>query len=454
MIGLMNMALPYCSKGDDLCDANAPITINGIVSFSRLDAAKDMALPQLGFLYGLDGAHAPPDGLSEGAATALAPLFAPAWSARGYSGAFPRTGAELALLAHMGSQYELKDSPGAQAAGLALHTPPAFYPYGHYQYGDPSRAKSATRETTSTLKAWLQEHKRNPYPTKGEKIMLAIITKMTLTQVSTWFANARRRLKKENKVTWGRSADDVEGRLSESENDEEEDKNEEEEEEEEEIDLETVDIDKAGDGERADLSEGKVEEQQQQNSRENAQTPRTSPSPTAKNTESPVSSKAQSAGEVSPGAADSHRPANAKPKIWSLAETATSPDHCHRANIPSATAHPAFLSTSGIYTCQVGRGANWAFLSASSLLGVRSMLGGSESESGQQHAQRSTVTHAVTHRPQCVKAHGEETSRSFRPQQSDEENIERVESPALSLRAPFPVIHDSRTDGKTLKQPY
>merc|ERR550534_3192833 len=52
------------------------------------------------------------------------------------------------------------------------------------------------------LKAWLSEHKKNPYPTKGEKIMLAIITKMTLTQVSTWFANARRRLKKENKMTW------------------------------------------------------------------------------------------------------------------------------------------------------------------------------------------------------------------------------------------------------------
>jgi hypothetical protein len=45
-------------------------------------------------------------------------------------------------------------------------------------------------------------HRKNPYPTKGEKIMLAIITKMTLTQVSTWFANARRRLKKENKMTW------------------------------------------------------------------------------------------------------------------------------------------------------------------------------------------------------------------------------------------------------------
>lgn len=65
-----------------------------------------------------------------------------------------------------------------------------------------ARRKNATRETTSVLKAWLNEHKKNPYPTKGEKIMLAIITKMTLTQVSTWFANARRRLKKENKMTW------------------------------------------------------------------------------------------------------------------------------------------------------------------------------------------------------------------------------------------------------------
>lgn len=48
----------------------------------------------------------------------------------------------------------------------------------------------------------MYEHIKNPYPTKGEKIMLAIITKMTLTQVSTWFANARRRLKKENKMQW------------------------------------------------------------------------------------------------------------------------------------------------------------------------------------------------------------------------------------------------------------
>ncbi|CAG5130368.1 unnamed protein product, partial [Candidula unifasciata] len=61
-------------------------------------------------------------------------------------------------------------------------TPMGFYPYGP-SYGGldlNARRKNATRESTNTLKAWLQEHIKNPYPTKGEKIMLAIITKMTL----------------------------------------------------------------------------------------------------------------------------------------------------------------------------------------------------------------------------------------------------------------------------------
>ncbi|KAL3860668.1 hypothetical protein ACJMK2_010762 [Sinanodonta woodiana] len=82
----------------------------------------------------------------------------------------------------------------------------AANPYGSFFPGldlnSASRRKNATRETTSALKAWLCEHRKNPYPTKGEKIMLAILTRMTLTQVSTWFANARRRLKKEKKIDW------------------------------------------------------------------------------------------------------------------------------------------------------------------------------------------------------------------------------------------------------------
>ncbi|XP_017596313.1 PREDICTED: iroquois-class homeodomain protein IRX-3 [Corvus brachyrhynchos] len=136
-----------------------------------------------------------------------------------------------------GAQYELKESPGVQHAAFPPHHP-AFYPYGQYQFGDPSRPKNATRESTSTLKAWLNEHRKNPYPTKGEKIMLAIITKMTLTQVSTWFANARRRLKKENKMTWApRSRTDEEGNSYGSDHEGEEDKRE----DEEEIDLENID---------------------------------------------------------------------------------------------------------------------------------------------------------------------------------------------------------------------
>ncbi|KAM7378929.1 hypothetical protein PAMP_004517 [Pampus punctatissimus] len=45
------------------------------------------------------------------------------------------------------------------------------------------------------LKHWLYKHRDNPYPTKTEKVLLALGSHMTLVQVSNWFANARRRLK-------------------------------------------------------------------------------------------------------------------------------------------------------------------------------------------------------------------------------------------------------------------
>ncbi|XP_005100239.1 iroquois-class homeodomain protein irx-5 [Aplysia californica] len=95
--------------------------------------------------------------------------------------------------------YDLKESAEAWRTLAASQPGFPYDPMAMYPYGP---GKNATRENTNTLKAWLYEHRKNPYPTKGEKIMLAIITKMTLTQVSTWFANARRRLKKENKMTW------------------------------------------------------------------------------------------------------------------------------------------------------------------------------------------------------------------------------------------------------------
>ncbi|CAD7002263.1 unnamed protein product [Ceratitis capitata] len=116
-------------------------------------------------------------------------------------------------------------SAGLQpTTGYYSYDPMSAYGYGP-SYDLAARRKNATRESTATLKAWLNEHKKNPYPTKGEKIMLAIITKMTLTQVSTWFANARRRLKKENKMTWepkNRTDDDDEAMASDDEKEKDE----------------------------------------------------------------------------------------------------------------------------------------------------------------------------------------------------------------------------------------
>ncbi|XP_018534972.1 iroquois-class homeodomain protein IRX-5b [Lates calcarifer] len=120
-------------------------------------------------------------------------------------GGEPRAAATLSSFVSPG--YD----PSSGISGSLDYHP--FGAMGPYPYGDPTYRKNATRDATATLKAWLNEHRKNPYPTKGEKIMLAIITKMTLTQVSTWFANARRRLKKENKMTWtprNRSEDEEE----------------------------------------------------------------------------------------------------------------------------------------------------------------------------------------------------------------------------------------------------
>ncbi|XP_036962681.1 iroquois-class homeodomain protein IRX-5b [Acanthopagrus latus] len=120
-------------------------------------------------------------------------------------GGEPRAAATLSSFVSPG--YD----PSSGISGSLDYHP--FGALGPYPYGDPTYRKNATRDATATLKAWLNEHRKNPYPTKGEKIMLAIITKMTLTQVSTWFANARRRLKKENKMTWtprNRSEDEEE----------------------------------------------------------------------------------------------------------------------------------------------------------------------------------------------------------------------------------------------------
>ena len=48
-----------------------------------------------------------------------------------------------------------------------------------------ARRKNATRETTSTLKAWLYEHRKNPYPTKGKSPYYIIIFSYSKLKLSS-----------------------------------------------------------------------------------------------------------------------------------------------------------------------------------------------------------------------------------------------------------------------------
>ncbi|XP_065187362.1 uncharacterized protein LOC135817986 isoform X2 [Sycon ciliatum] len=62
------------------------------------------------------------------------------------------------------------------------------------------------RECTKPLKEWLLKNRRKPYPTRMEKAQLRDMTGLTFNQVSMWFANARRRIKKVGIESWARAA--------------------------------------------------------------------------------------------------------------------------------------------------------------------------------------------------------------------------------------------------------
>ncbi|XP_076840233.1 iroquois homeobox 7 [Brachyhypopomus gauderio] len=217
-------------------------------------------------------------------------------------------------MTHIGNSYDLKAATQFHQS-LFSRSGPYFSPYRPVSADQPGPVtKVATRESTSALKAWLGEHLKNPYPTKGEKIMLAIVTKMSLTQVSTWFANARRRLKKENRVSWaskGKSDEEEEGE-SEEEGSSQKDQGS----DEDEIDPQTVDV-------GAELGE-KVE---------NANTCSTGDR-LAEGLDQAAETDTSSTGTVKTGKDETvcessnkqcKESANVqKPKIWSLAETATS----------------------------------------------------------------------------------------------------------------------------------
>ncbi|XP_043545576.1 iroquois-class homeodomain protein irx-1-like [Chiloscyllium plagiosum] len=434
-----------------------------------------MAFPQLGYpqylsasqaVYAADrqgvlassrgGAELGANPAAAAAVTSVLGMYANPYTAQNYSAFLPYT-TDLTMFSQMGSQYELKDNPGVHPAAFAAHAAPAYYPYGQFQYGDPARPKNATRESTSTLKAWLQEHRKNPYPTKGEKIMLAIITKMTLTQVSTWFANARRRLKKENKMTWGARSKSDDGTLYGSDTEGESEKKE----EDEEIDLESIDIDKIDENDEEQSNEEEEEKLNLSNEEEKADVEREHDR-TLQGSES--DSKAKEADRVDGSVVENNGtrgvslaqgnlliPNHSKPKIWSLAETATSPDSAQKcsptSHTPSTIQHPAFLSNHGLYTCQISKFHNWtngAFLGQNSLLNVRSFLGVNHHH---HHHHHHPPQHPQQQQPSVLTAamgavSNEKSTDIPSPKHTERECIPS-ESPSQSLKISFQPVNES-----------
>uniref|UniRef100_A0A8C6T383 Iroquois homeobox 6a n=1 Tax=Neogobius melanostomus TaxID=47308 RepID=A0A8C6T383_9GOBI len=249
------------------------------------------------------------------------PYAAAAAASQNYANYFPYS-TDPSIYSSLNPQYDIKDSTGTLHSGIAQTA--AYYPYDHslgqYQYdrygtvdfNGTARRKNATRETTSTLKTWLYEHRKNPYPTKGEKIMLAIITKMTLTQVSTWFANARRRLKKENKMTWSpknKAGDDRKDELKENDHDCEKD-------------LQLSDLDDMDD-EDCDKLDSDCEKGHEDNS-DLQQAMTISGTLQKRDCSSELHLSLPNSFHTAPMGTLSHFESSDKPRIWSLARTAAS----------------------------------------------------------------------------------------------------------------------------------
>ncbi|KAF2862048.1 hypothetical protein K470DRAFT_256305 [Piedraia hortae CBS 480.64] len=71
---------------------------------------------------------------------------------------------------------------------------PYFNPNGYEYHGSRNRKRSnLPKHATEQMKTWFDEHISNPYPSEEQKAYFSRETGITMTQVSNWFINHRRR---------------------------------------------------------------------------------------------------------------------------------------------------------------------------------------------------------------------------------------------------------------------
>ncbi|KAJ6584657.1 hypothetical protein B0H19DRAFT_1368191 [Mycena capillaripes] len=98
------------------------------------------------------------------------------------------------------SDYPLSSGPGVQQYPMppapALNSPNRSPQTPSSTLVDrPQRKRGKLpKETTDFLKAWLHRHSDHPYPSEEEKKQLCHATGLSMSQVSNWMINARRRI--------------------------------------------------------------------------------------------------------------------------------------------------------------------------------------------------------------------------------------------------------------------
>ena len=66
------------------------------------------------------------------------------------------------------------------------------------------------KQKTQPLRDWILTHRKHPYPSRDEKLGLAMATHMRVDQVTMWFANTRRQIRRIGMKAWSGGVFDTE----------------------------------------------------------------------------------------------------------------------------------------------------------------------------------------------------------------------------------------------------
>ncbi|TKA41806.1 hypothetical protein B0A54_08232 [Friedmanniomyces endolithicus] len=93
-------------------------------------------------------------------------------------------------------------------------TPPSYFMPSQYEYqqGKARKRSNLPKQSTEIMKTWFDRNITNPYPSEEQKALFSRATGISMTQVSNWFINHRRRCpelrdKREKHRVGGRDGD-------------------------------------------------------------------------------------------------------------------------------------------------------------------------------------------------------------------------------------------------------